>query len=311
VISLLGSEFLRIRSRRIVWVLALLVIGGMVLGTVLLAAKTHPASAASLATAHASYERDLQRCVSGQLNGAAPPVSNGSTVVLPDRRTCLQDVRLFNYLPLGTFGMVLLPQVFQHSAFILIVIGLVIGSSSIGADWQSGSISTLLTWETRRTRLWVARVVVVCLAVFALALVLLALLTGLLALAAATRGTFAWLDGSWARDAIETACRVAAMSSFGALLGLSVAMIGRSTGAALAGVFVYLAVFESLLRAIYPKIAQWLLGPNVVVFVQGIATSPGTQQILSVAHSVLVISLFALVPFALALLWFRTRDVGN
>ncbi len=101
------------------------------------------------------------------------------------------------------------------------------------------------------------------------------------------------------------------MASFGALLGLSVSMIGRATGAALAGVFVYLAVFESLVRALHPSSAPWLLGPNVVVFVEGIATSPGTQQTLSLAHSILVISLYAAVPFIAALLWFRVRDVGN
>jgi ABC-type transport system involved in multi-copper enzyme maturation permease subunit len=303
VISLFGSEFLRIRSRRVVWMLAALAVAGMIVGCVLIAANTHRVSGGTLASAHALYERNVQACLAGHTYPLTPAESAA--------QTCREQVHPADFLPSGTFGMVLLPEIFQHIDFIIVLIGLVIGASAVGADWQSGSIGTLLTWETRRTRIWIARVVVVCLVVFVLALALLALLAVLFVFVAATRGTFAWLDGTWVRDSIGTAGRVAATATLGTLLGLSVAMIGRSSTAALAGVFVYLAVFESLVRAIYPKIGQWLLGPNVAVFVQGVATSPGIPTRVTLAHSVLVISLYAVVPFAIALLWFRARDVGT
>ncbi len=292
--SLIASEFLRIRSRRIVWVLSLLLIVGMLVATGFLFAKTHRASPAALASAHAAYEAALQRC---------SPVGNPGS--------CQANIRPANFLPGGTFGLVLLPQVFQHTAFILIVIGLVIGSSSVGADWQSGSIGTLLTWEPRRVRLFTTRVVIVCLSVFVLALALLTVLSALLAIEAAIRGTSAWLDGLWVREVLETGARVSAMASLGALLGTSVAMIGRSTGAALAAIFVYLAVFENLLRALYSKSGPWLLAPNIVVFVEGIAGHPGTSATLSLAHAIEVILLYGGVLFIAALVWFRTRDVGN
>jgi uncharacterized protein (DUF2342 family) len=298
---------LRIRSRRIVWVLALLMIAAMLIACSILASKTRPVTASELDRARAAYENTLSRCESG--TGSFPiAIQKGGSL----DQACRNVIRPSDFLaPLGVFGLVMLPQVFQHTAFILIVIGLVIGSSSVGADWQSGSIGTLLTWESRRVRLFLVRVIVVCVWVFVLAVALLLVLSALLTLVATTRGTTAWLDSSWASDAWQTGARVAAMSAFGALLGMSISMIGRSTGAALAGVFVYLAIFESLLRAIYPKASPWLLGPNVVVFVEGIATSPGTQQVLTFAHAILVISLFSLVPFLVALVWFRSRDVGT
>jgi ABC-2 type transport system permease protein len=297
VTSLLASEFLRIRSRRIVWVLSLLLIVGMLIATGILFAKTHRASPAALASAHAAYEAALQRCSQG-----TPGSPAGS---------CQASIRPASFLPGSTFGLVLLPQVFQHTAFLLIVIGLVIGSSSVGADWQSGSIGTLLTWEPRRVRLFTTRVVIVCLSVFVLALALLTVLSGLLAVESAIRGTSAWLDGRWVREVLETGTRVSAMASLGALLGMSVAMIGRSTGAALAAIFVYLAVFENLLRALYSKSGPWLLAPNIVVFVEGIAGHPGTSAILSFAHAIGVILLYGGALFIAALTWFRARDVGN
>ena len=299
--GLVRSEVLRLRSRRIVWTLALLVVAGIALATVLVAANSHGTTPAELASGKAAYEQVLHRCESG---GAFRP-ANGQPLFCP------ANIHLADFVPSGTFGLVLLPDVFQHTAFILIVIGLVIGASSIGADWQSGTMATLLTWESRRTRLFTVRFLVVCAGVFALTLGLLAILSLLLAAVAVTRGTTAWLDAAWVRSSIAAALRIGAVTSLGAALGLSVSMIGRATGAALAGVFVYLAVFENLIRALRSGTAPWLLGPNVVVFVIGKATNPGTEQTLSVAHAVLVIALYVAIPFAAALAWFRARDVGS
>ena len=305
---LLRSELLRFRSRRIVWILTLLVVCGAILGSILVATHSHRPTDAALAAAKASYEHDLTNCENG-VGGHFyfGPKASGEALV----RACQQNVALWNYVPHGTFGLIALPQALQGTAFIFIVVGLVIGASLIGADWQSGTIGTLLTWEPRRIRLFVVRVIVVCVGVFLIAVLLEAWLTALLALVASSRGSTAWLDSSWVKDSLKTAARVAGMASFGTLLGLSVSMIGRATGAALAVVFVYLAVFESLVRAIHPSAMKWLLGPNIAVFLNGTTTHLREQQTVTFAHSVLIISLYAVIPFVAALMWFRTRDVSN
>ena len=308
--GLLRSELLRFRSRRNVWILSLLVVAGAVIGSLLVATHSHHPSDAALAAATASYERALGNCESAFAQGTIRLIT-GAKAVTPGQ-ACQRMVSLSNYVPRGTFGLIDLPQVLQGTAFIFIVVGLVIGASSIGADWQSGTMGTLLTWEPRRIRLFVVRVIVVCVGVFLIAAVLEAWLTALLALAASTRGSTAWLDSAWATDSVKTAARVAGMASFGALLGLSVSMIGRATGAALAVVFVYLAVFESLVRAIRPSTSHWLLGPNIAVFISATASRIERLRTLTTfAHSVLVISLFAVIPFVAALIWFRGRDAGN
>ena len=294
--GLLRSEILRLRSRRIVWTLAILLVCGIALATVLIAINSHRTSPTELAQGKAAYEQALHRCESGGVLN--PPGGE------PLSEFCAGQIRLADFLPSGTFGLVLLPDAFQHGAFVLIVIGLVIGSSSIGADWQSGTMATLLTWESRRTRLFTVRFLVVCIGVFALALGLELILSGFLAGVAASRGTTAWLDAAWARASIATALRVAGAASLGAALGLSVSMIGRATGAALAGVFVYLAVFENLIRGLRPGIDPWLLGSNMVVFIIGRTTTLGGDETLTLVHAVLVIALYVVITFAIALTWF-------
>jgi ABC-2 type transport system permease protein len=303
VTGLVRSEVLRLRSRKIVWTLAILAVCGIVLAVVLVAAHSHRTSAVALANGKTAYELALRRCESG--GSLRPPGGQ------PLSEFCPGQIHLSEFLPARTFGLVLLPDVFQHAAFVFIVIGLVIGSSSIGADWQSGTMATLLTWESRRNRLFTVRFLVVCIGVFALAVGLELILSALLAAVAATRGTTAWLDAAWLRSSIAAAARVAGAASVGAALGLSVSMIGRATGAALAGVFVYLAVFENLVRGLRPGIDPWLMGSNMVVFIIGRTSSLGANQTLTLAHAMLVIALYVAITFAVALAWFRARDVGS
>ncbi len=260
MIALTASEFMRIRSRRLVWVLLILLLLGIVIAAVLVAAhSTRPAP--------------------GEF---APP---------------------------GSFALATLPQALQSTAFLLIVFGLVVGASSVGADWQAGSMTTLLTWEPRRTRVFVIRLLVVAGFVFVSVVILEAVLSLALALVAATRGSTSGTDSAWMGDVIKTALRIGAMGVLGTCLGISVSMLGRTTAASLGAVFVYLAVLESIVRALVPSASPWLLGPNVVVFVEGIASSPGTQQTLSFVHAVGVTAAYALMPLVVAAVAFRGRDV--
>ena len=80
------------------------------------------------------------------------------------------------------------------AAFILMAIGLVIAASSVGAEWQSGTFASLLTWEPRRQRVLAAKLVAPVLGVLALAIPLMLLLEGGGWLAADLRGTTAGAD---------------------------------------------------------------------------------------------------------------------
>jgi hypothetical protein len=64
------------------------------------------------------------------------------------------------------------------AAFIFMLLGLVIGASFIGAEWQSGTFASLLTWEPRRQRVLVAKLLASVIGVGILATALTAALVG-------------------------------------------------------------------------------------------------------------------------------------
>jgi ABC-type transport system involved in multi-copper enzyme maturation permease subunit len=252
MIALMRSEFLRLRSRRVLLFLSGLGAIGILVGMSIAALKSHPGTPQQL-----------------ELAG--------------------------------------LPDILKGISFILIVFGLVIGASSVGADWQAGSMATLLAWEPRRTRVFVARVLVVVLTVFVVAVALQGLLAGLFLLVADLRKTTELAPGV-GRASEGAILRVGAMASIGSVLGMSIAMLGRSSTAALGAVFVYLAVVENLLRGLYPAITKWTFAVNAVVFVDG---KPAIlfNQVLTFGRALLTLGVYLALVFAAGLTSFRVRDV--
>ena len=298
--DLIRSELLRIWSRRMVKVLAIVAIVGASAGVVIGAIQSHPTD---LVTAQRNYEDDLQHCLAGDFipEDQLPPGETLDTF-------CEANVRPENYVS-NSLRLAELPAILKGSAFILIVLGMVIGASSVGADWQAGTMAALLTWEPRRVRIYVVRVAVVIGSVFVLAVGLQILLGLELAAAAALRGTTLGTGSPWLRDVAGTVLRIGAASAFGASLGVTLAMIGRNTAAALGVAFGYIAIVESLLRGFIPKISSSLLSTNLVVFVDGKAGTSETGSVIAVGRASFTIAIYAAALFVIALALFRTRDV--
>jgi ABC-type transport system involved in multi-copper enzyme maturation permease subunit len=261
VIALLRSELLRIRSRRLVWILAALALAGILLAVTIAAAKSHPPSGAFPGSQH-------------------------------------------------TFELAHLPDVLRGTAFLMIVIGLVIGASSTGADWQTGSMTTLLTWEPRRARVLVVRTVSVVTAVVVLIVTLSLVLSGLLWLVATTRGSTTGTGGPFLQHVAGLILRVAIMSALGSILGLSISMIGRGTAASLGAIFVYLAVLETLFRSLIPTLTPYLFATNTVVFVDGHAGSPATATVITMTRATITVLAYGVALLVVAWAFFRSRDVN-
>jgi hypothetical protein len=103
--------------------------------------------------------------------------------------------------------------------------------------------------------------------------------------------------------------RIGLASAFGASLGVTLAMIGRNTAAALGVAFGYLAIVESLLRGFIPKISTALLSTNLVVFVDGRAGRSETGSVIAVGTASITVMVYVTVLLLVALVLFRTRDV--
>jgi hypothetical protein len=196
------------------------------------------------------------------------------------------------------------------TAFLLAVGGLFAGASVAGAEWRAGSMATLLTWEPRRVRVFVARMTAVLLAATVIGLVLqvvfaLALLPALLA-----HGSTAGADAAWFRGLVAGVARGAVLTGLAATLGASLAMIGRNTAVALGAAFVYLNVLEGVLRAWKPWLGRGLISENAVIFLTDgrVADLPFTRS--TVTATVTVVAYVVAIAAAAAVL-FRRRDIAT
>jgi ABC-type transport system involved in multi-copper enzyme maturation permease subunit len=214
----------------------------------------------------------------------------------------------------NTYSPVSLPDALLGTAFLLIVMGMLIGGSSIGAEWSAGTVTTLLVWEPRRMRALIVRMLAVVLTVVVMTVFLLVLLSLGLYAAAWLRGSTGGTGGPWLHHVLATIGRISLIAALISTIGLAVATVGRGTAAALGVLIGYLALFESLLRGLRPSSAPWLLASSAVTYLSGhraeVFLRDGTVLFVSVRHSLIVTCAYSLVLFLIALVVFRRRDVS-
>lgn len=189
----------------------------------------------------------------------------------------------------------------------LIIVAWLLGASFAGAEWHTGSMATLLTWEPRRARVFAAKLVACLVLVYLGAVAAELLLGGALLPAAVLRGTTEDVDAQWVRDAVGLLGRVGVACASGAALGYGLAMLGRNTAASLGAGFGYLLIVENLVRGFRPQWSGWLLGDNTAAFVGG----AGEEVILgrSAVEAGLVMGLYAAVVLVAGWISFHRRDV--
>lgn len=191
----------------------------------------------------------------------------------------------------------------------LAIAALVGGASMIGAEWKANTFTTLLTWEPRRTRLAVAKIAIAGLLAAVIAVALQLVFSAALLPTVALRGTTEGADALWLRGATGALLRSATLTGLAAVVGASVAMIGRSTAAALGVAFAYLAVGEAVVRAWKPELTEWLVGENSAIFLTG-RRLEGVPFERSVVTAALTLASFALALAAVATVTLRRRDVA-
>jgi hypothetical protein len=196
------------------------------------------------------------------------------------------------------------------TSLFLAIGGFIAAASVVGAEWRHGSIVTTLTWEPRRVRVGVSRLLCVSLAAAVIGFALHVVLVLALLPALTVHGTTTGADGAWLAGLLGGLARSAALTGLAAALGASLAMIGRNTAVAVGAVFLYLNMFESALRAWKPGLGRWLLSENAARFllarpVEGIPFNPST--VAAGATVTAYVLLIATVAVAL----FRRRDIAG
>jgi hypothetical protein len=161
------------------------------------------------------------------------------------------------------------PNALKGASLVLLSVGWMLGASAIGAEWHSGHLTTILTWEPRRWRVMFSKIVASLAGVFILSIVVQAFLGVALAIDAAGTGSTAGVGGSWLSESLTVALRVALLSTVFAGFGFALAAAGRNTAVALGVGFGYLVIVENLVRGLRPEWAPWLLSDNAAAYLIG------------------------------------------
>lgn len=285
--ALFLSEVRRDLSRRLVWVLIALGVFGSVLAGAIAFANAK-GSGGRQAVVRCSTTPSGETVCSQSFEGTAPSDEFELAGLWPRDR--------------DAGPLLAVPVVF------LAIGGLFAGASMVGAEWRAGTITTLLTWEPRRVRVAVAKLLAAGLLAFVIAVALLAVFS-LAMLPAGFRGDRTGTDAAWFGGLVAGGLRGGLLVALSAVFGAGVAMVGRNTAAALGLAFAYLVVGENVVRAWKPWLTRWLIGENSAVVLLGGApdAAPFRRGFgMALATMVLYVGIVAVAAVAS----FRARDVA-
>jgi ABC-2 type transport system permease protein len=288
--ALLAGEVRRLAARRLVRVLALLAVLAIALAGVLTFVNTEDVSAAELSSRQRRAEAEFEECVA---RGVPEERCSFAVDGVDDPRFALSDLK----------------GILQGTTAPLVVVAWLIGASSIGADWQSRTITTILTWEPRRPRVLLAKAAASALVACGFAVAAGMLLSAALLPSAYLHGTTAGTGGDFGRSLAGVALRGTAMVAIASTVGFAVASIGRNTAAALGIGFGYFVVFENVVGGFLEDYRRWLLLGNAIVLVSG-ENEGGDVFGRTVLEAGVYLAVVALVLLAGATALFRRRDVA-
>jgi ABC-2 type transport system permease protein len=244
--ALLAVEVRRVVSRRLVRVSVALAVLAVLAGAAIAFLVSRDMDQAALAQAEVARQAQVQQCITGQLD-AVP------SDLLPQQRAEVCNQHISSPVQDRRFHYENLPGILEGMSWFAILLGWLLGASLVGAEWHAGTMATLLTWEPRRVRVLLVKLVAAGALAFALAVGLQLLLGVALLPAGLLRGTTQGIDADWMRSLSGVGLRVAGVSLVGALIGFSIAAISRNTAAALGIAFGYFAIVENAIRGIGPN----------------------------------------------------------
>lgn len=303
---LLAGELRRVLARRLVRVLALLAVAGAALAGVLVFVNTETVSSAQVDARRAAARSRVEACLRGE------PVELRPGRVEPVPLDTRQEFCRFGppaRVEDPRFRLVRLKGILQGTTAPLVIAGWLIGASMIGADWQTRTLTTLLTWEPRRFRVLLVKALACVIAAGAFTLLAQGLLSAALLPSAWWHGTTAGTDGGWLWSVFGVLGRGTLLVSIATVIGFAVASIGRNTAAALGIGFAYFVIIENVVGSFLEGLRRWLLLGNAIVLVSG-ENSGGDVPGRSVVAAALFLTAVAVGLWLAATALFVRRDVA-
>lgn len=271
MMRLLSVELTRLRWRRAIVVLLVACIAVPLIMLAGFAWSTRPFSEADIAEAKQLAAQEAQqpyiaeeiaRCEQDPENYTGP----GATAA--DCAEALTPTYQ-NYLYRQEFTLTSL-RTDVGAAAIIIMTGLMmlVGTTFVGHDWNTGSMSNQLLFEPRRLRVWWAKGLAVMLVGAVVGAAVLATFWAGASLVAASRDVRVE-PGLWS-TIVETQARGVVAIALGGLLGLALTMLFRSTVATLSLMFgISIAGSLLIMTVLGEEGTRWLLPTNFLAFVLG------------------------------------------
>lgn len=188
-------------------------------------------------------------------------------------------------------------------AFPLTMLGWLVGASAIGAEWTHRTVTALLTWEPRRTRVLATKALAAaCFTAVLVVFLEVAFTATLWPGAVPDPFPFDW------SEYVGIAARILFVAVVASLLGFGLATIGKNTGAALGGGMAYLLIVETLIRGFKPSWSEWLLGSNMGRVIGDDSGAALAER--GTGDAAVVLVLYAAGVFLVALWFFRRREIA-
>lgn len=295
---LLRAELMRYWSRRAIRATALLMVAGILFAGFIVALNS------SDDPAEIAHGREMQRQVTEDcIEFFEGPVPEGYESV---EEFCEEENRAAGFDP--RFHLVQMQDVLGEMTFLLVIVAIGLGATFVGAEWGAGTMTTILTWEPRRIRVYAMKVLAGMIFVFIAMMLVQAFLVLTMTPVAAWRGSLEGVDAEWLGDVTWLAMRSALVCAVMATIGMALAMIARVTVAAVIVAFIYFAVVENVIRAYRPNWSRWLFGDNLVMFVFGEGEAGGGFE-MTTERALFTLLGYGAIFFLGSLAMFRSRDV--
>ena len=192
----------------------------------------------------------------------------------------------------------------------LAIIGWALGASLVGAEFAARSMTTLLTWEPRRGRVFVAKTIAAVATMSLFALLVLVLVALAMWPALAFHGAPLQPNDPTLASLAGDITRGVALTALASGIGFAIATIGRNTAVALGVGFGYIVILENILGSSLERWRQWLLLGNVIVLVSGNDEGGGEIPGRTVVGAAVFLTVVTVAMLAVAGGTFRTRDLA-
>lgn len=206
------------------------------------------------------------------------------------------------------------------STFILFAVALA-GATFTAAEISTGSMSTWLSFEPRRLRVFTSKLAAVALGVVPATALAVAVVTGGCWLIAQQYDLAAGMGGAQWADTAWMAVRILGLAVLGALVGSALGLLLRHTAAVL-GVAVVGFIASQMVQGLVPRTAAWVPTTNIsgwvehgtTYFMEECTTDANgtmceyTEHALSFGHSAAYLLVGTAVVVVLSALVFRRRD---